>query len=68
MSFDRFEFKEEKLYCKDCGREVERGVINISEHWTNCGGKSFYNNLISLAELKNGKLTINDVHKINITL
>ena len=64
MSFDRFEFKDEKLYCKDCGAEVKRGIINVSEHWVGCGGKVFYNSLMEIAELKNGKITMEDIDEI----
>ena len=64
MSFDRFEFKGEKLYCKDCGVEVKRGIINVSEHWVECGGNVFYKSLMEVAKLKNGRLTMEDINKL----
>lgn len=65
MSFDRFEFRDEKLYCKDCGSEVERGIVNVANHWTSCGGKDFHNALIEMAENHNGKLTLGNIDFLN---
>ena len=65
MSFDRFEFTDDThtmLRCKDCGTEVERGIVNISNHWTSCGGKEFFNSIMDMAETNKGKLTQGNVN------
>ena len=32
--------------CKDCGKEGLSGIVQISEHWSKCTGRKFYNSLI----------------------
>ena len=39
---------EHLFRCKDCGAEVESGIINISGHWAECSGKSVVENVMKI--------------------
>ena len=55
---DRFEtIGKHLLRCKDCGQEVPSGIMNISEHWTKCGGKQQMDNIMKINDMP---LHIND--------
>ena len=64
MGLDNFEFREDVLYCKVCGKVIERGIINVSNHDSECGGKDFYTALMGVANEKKGKITLYDVDDI----
>ncbi len=60
-----FEFIEGKNYfmkCKKCGEAVPTGIVNVSEHWVNCGGKEFHNAIIN--NPKCGKITSDDIEEL----
>jgi hypothetical protein len=40
MKYDE-EGKPSHIECGVCGERVERGIITVSEHWSNCSGKEF---------------------------
>jgi len=50
--------------CETCGKEIPTGILNISSHWAECGGKGFYESLLKMAEEKEGKLTEEDIETI----
>lgn len=65
MSFESFELIGDfKVKCKTCGEEMPTGIFSISKHWTECTGKGFTENLLTLASQKEGKLTVEDIEKL----
>jgi hypothetical protein len=51
------------LICLDCGAIVQRGIINVSGHWTSCSGKGFFDALLA-TRLEKGELKMSDVLEI----
>lgn len=46
--------KDGSSKCFKCGKENLRGIVEISEHWSNCTGKEFMNEFKKLLK-KYGK-------------
>ena len=66
-SFSSFELiGDHKVKCKTCGEEMPTGIITISNHWCNCTGKGFYNDLMEEAERKNGEVSLEFVEQLKI--
>lgn len=48
--------------CPACKKEIPPGIVGISKHWSECGGKAFHDDLMKLE--KNNKLTLKNVEKL----
>lgn len=37
--------------CPTCKEKIPSGIIGISKHWSECGGKENYQNLLKISEM-----------------
>lgn len=48
--------------CPTCKKKLPSGIVGISNHWAECGGKGFHEALIKAKE--NGELTLEKVQTL----
>ncbi len=66
MSFQDFDLIEDnrKVRCRTCGKVMDTGIVNISQHWVRCTGKDFHAAIMSHTE-SGGKLTIGLIEELS---
>lgn len=53
------------LRCKTCNIMIPSGIVSMSNHWSQCSGKEFYDDLMNLFHNTNGNVTPEHIDELN---